>query len=251
MKMRLFVMIGLAGLAGVLAAAAMPGCSSSDAGVTDADGGVDAPTDTKRTPMEAAPEEPAETGPAVCPGDTPITAADLTKWEPPLPIQNVCTQENLDALKAAFKASTTGSVKFTEIKTALGAACTACVFSPLQTDGGATPNWQVFVETGTGAIDNRTASCFARLKDETCGRTRSQFELCLRTACKMPDCATDADVTACKKKVQSGACKAITDSYVAACPNEQELLDACTIYSSITLSCSGGADGGVDAAPPP
>lgn len=251
MKTRLFMMLSLAGLAGVLATAAIPGCSSDTTEATTADdGGGDVTADVKKTPMEAAPEEVPETGPATCPPTTPIAATDLTKWEPPAAVQDVCTQANVDALKAAFKASTTGSVKFADIKTTLGATCSACVFSPLNTDGGLTPNWSVFVETGTGAYDNRTASCFARLKDETCGRTRSNFEFCLRAACKMPDCATDADVKTCKTKAQSGACKAITDAYVAACPNESELLDACNIYASIGVSCSGGPDGGLDAAAP-
>ena len=52
------------------------------------------------------------------------------------------------------------------------------------------------------------------------------------------------------QKVQSGACKAITTAYVAACPMETEMLAACNIYSSIALSCGGGADAGLDAAPP-
>ena len=250
MKTRLFAMLSLAGLAGVLAAAAVPGCSSTTETAAETEGGVDASVDVKKAPMEAAPEETPETGPSVCPTTTPITAADLTKWEPPPAVQEVCTQGDLDKLKAAFKASTTGSVKFTDIKTALGATCTACVFSPLTTDAGPAPNWSVFVETGTGAIDNRTASCFARLKDEACGRTRSQFESCLRKACPTTDCPTAAQATKCKQDVQNGACKAITDAYVAACPDESALLDACTVYTAITLSCSGGADGGVDAAAP-
>jgi hypothetical protein len=251
MKTKLFVVMGCAGLVGALAATAIPGCSSDSTETAATDGGsADASVDVRRVPLEAAPEPLPEAGPAVCPPTTPIAAADLTKWEPPAAIQDVCTQQNVDALKAAFKASTTGSVKFGDIKTALGAACSGCVFSPLNDDAGLTPNWAIFVETGTGAFDNRTASCFARLKDETCGRTRSQFEFCLRVACKLPDCATDADVKTCKSKVQSGACKTITDAYVAACPDETALLAACNIYSSIALSCSGGADAGIDAAAP-
>ncbi len=246
-------MLSLAGLSGVLAATAMPGCSSdtTEATATD-DGGTDAPLDVvKKLPMEAAPDELPDTGPAVCPTTTPIAASDVTKWEPPPAVQNTaCTQSDVDALKAAFKASATGSVKFTEIKTALGTSCSGCVFSPILTDAGNSTTWSVFVETGTNAIDNRTASCFARLKDETCGRTRSQFEFCLRKACTATDCPTDADLKKCKLKVQMGACKTITDAYVAACPNETELLDKCGLYASIGLSCAGALDGGIDAAAP-
>lgn len=252
MKTRLFVMMSLSGLAALLAATATPGCSSDTTEATASEeGGTDASVDVKKAPIEAAPEEVPEAGPAVCPPTTPVVAASLTKWGPPPAVQgSACTQENVDALKAAFKASTTGTVKYSDIKTAIGTTCSACVFSPLNGDAGLSPNWSVFVETGTGAIDNRTASCFARLKDETCGRTRSQFEFCLRAACKMPDCTTDAEVKTCKMKVQSGACKAITDAYVAACPEEGMLLDACSLYASIGLSCSGAVDGGIDAAAP-
>lgn len=254
MKTRLFAMLSLAGLSGVLAATAMPGCSSDTIETTATDdGGTDATLDVvKKLPMEAAPEEVPDAGPAVCPTTTPITVADLpVKWQPPPAIQDVCTQPEIDMLKAAYKASTTGSLKYTEIKTALGATCSACVFSPVAGDAGPATTWSVFAETNTGgAFDNRTASCFARLKDETCGRTRSQFEFCLRKGCTSTECVTDAELTKCKQKVQSGACKAITDAYVAACPMETELLAACTFYASIAISCSGGADSGIDAAPP-
>lgn len=253
MKTRLFAMLSLAALSGVLAVTAVPGCSSDTTETTATDGGgSDATLDVvKKLPIEAAPEELPDAGPAVCPTTTPIVAADLTKWEPPPAVQaSACTQGDVDALKAAFKASTTGTVKYSEIKTALGTMCSACVFSPLSTDAGASTTWSVFVETGTGALDNRTASCFARLKDETCGRTRSQFEACLRKACTATDCPTDATLKMCKQKVQMGACKTITDAYVAACPNETELLDACGLYASIGLSCAGALDGGIDAAAP-
>lgn len=251
MRTKLFALASVTALAGLLGAAAVPGCSSdtTTSNPTDTDGG--GPEVKPTPPREAAVEEVPEAGPVVCPTTTPIAAGDLTKWEPPAAVDSPCTQPNLDDLKAAFKASPTGSVKFTEIKTALGTACAACVFSPVTLDGGANPHWSVFPETMPGsAYDNRTASCFARLKDEACGRGRSQFEFCLNAACKKPDCATDALLKTCKQKVQSGACKAITTAYVAACPMETELLAACNIYSSIALSCGGGADAGLDAAPP-
>jgi hypothetical protein len=38
--------------------------------------------------------------------------------------------------------------------------------------------------------------------------------------------------------------------YVAACPDEQALIDACNLYASIAVNCSGGLDAGIDAAPP-
>jgi hypothetical protein len=243
MVKRFFLLATVTAIAGLFVT--VEGCSSSETTTTtDADAGDSG--STKPAPREASVDPVVDSGPAVCPPTDPITAADLSAWMPPPPVQDVCNQANIDALKAAFNASTTG-VKYTDIKTALGTDCSACVFSPLaEADGGATPNWSIFVETNGGAIDNREGSCFARLSDTNCGKNRYLFEACLRAACTSADCGSDSAVTACKKAVQNGACKDITTAYVAACPNETALLDQCNTYSSIAYGCSGGLDGGAE-----
>jgi hypothetical protein len=228
---------------------AIPGCSS-DTPEAVADAGEVTDVAVKPKPQEAAVEETPDTGPAKCPTTTPIAASDVKpQWQPPPGVTSVCTQADLDALKAVYKGAT--SVTFTQIKTTLGATCSGCVFSPLNGDAGAAPNWSIFVEPtpdGGTAIDNRTASCFAHLGGEPWGAARAAWEGCLRTGCKLADCDnSDTKLKKCKSDVQSGACKTLTTAYVAACPNETALLTTCNLYESIALGCGGGADGGLDA----
>lgn len=259
---KLFMVASIAAVAGVLTTTAVPGCSSTTeepATVTDA-GGV---TDTSvKPPKETGPEPEVDTGPAVCPPTTPITEADFPrKWMPPGAIESVCDQDAIDRLKAAFKGATMG-LKFSDIKTTLGAPCAACVFSPVGTDAALATTWSVYVETSAPgaaavtAIDNRTASCFARLTTPACGKARSLFEGCLRAACAkstdtFDNCKTDSDVTKCTPKAIMGACKGLTDAYDTACglsaapSKEQDLIASCNIYASIAYSCAGGPDAGV------
>jgi hypothetical protein len=248
MATKFFVLAGVAVLAGVFGA--VGGCSSDpEETPVETDAGSD--TGTRPTPREASVDPPVDSGPVVCPTTTEIAVADLPlQWKPPPATQNVCTQQHIDDLKAAFKASS--SVKYADMKTLLGVDCSGCVFSPIATDGGtAAATWSVFVEaSSTGAYDNRTASCFARLKNDNCGKTRFQFEQCLRAACPLTDCGTDAKVRTCFGESQKAACKAITTEYVAACPEEADMLPKCNIYASIAASCSVGADGGIDASAP-
>ncbi len=176
-------------------------------------------------------------------------AADVEanfKWMPPKAVQNVCTQANVDALRALFDASPTG-VKFTDMKTAMGMACTACVFSPQES-----ANWQVFVDTKTAgaAIDNRSGSCYAQVGGEACGKAAFNYERCLDAVCTEEDCGGTAGLSKCYTAARGakGACKALFDAVPTACPNIADLEPFCdNIYKTITTSCSGGADGGVDA----
>jgi len=262
---KLFMVASIASVAGVLTTTAVPGCSSSSEPTTE---GTDASTapDVKRiVPKETGPDEPEEAAPKTCPNLTALKEADFTtKWQPPPPVTSDCDQPAIDRLRAAFNASTAG-VKFADIKTALGAPCAACVFSPLSTDAGLATTWSIYVETSAPgaaavtAISNTSASCFARLKDNACGKARNLFEQCLRRACvkedpAMPElggCKTDPDVTKCNgAPAQGGPCKAITDAYVAACPDEPDYIKGCNIYASIAASCAGGTDAGIDSSAP-
>lgn len=262
---KLFMVASIAAVAGVLMTTAVPGCSSSS---DDTPEGTDASTnpDVKPiVPKETGPEEPEEAAPKTCPNLTALKEADFTtKWQPPPPVTSDCTQPDIDALKAAFKAATTG-VKFTDMKTALGPTCAACVFSPLSTDAGLASTWSVYVETSAPgaaavtAISNTSASCFARLKDNACGKARNLFEQCLRRACVMEDpampelggCKSDSAVTTCYgAPAQGGPCKEITDAYVAACPDEADYIAGCNVYASITAGCAGGPEAGIDSSAP-
>lgn len=262
---KLFMVASIAAVAGVLTTTAVPGCSSSSEPTTE---GTDASTVTDARPIvpkETGPEEPEEAAPKTCPNTTPITEADIQlKWKPPPPAQSVCLQEDIDKLKAAFKASTTG-VKYSDMKTALGATCASCVFSP-STDAGLASEWSTYVESsapGAAAVtafNNAAASCFARQKDNACGKARFNFEQCLRTACVKEDpakpelggCKTDSAVQTCNgAPAQGGPCKALTDVYVAACPEEADYLKACNnVFASIAVNCAGGTDAGIDSSAP-
>ena len=249
---KFFWLVSVATIAGAFAV--VEGCSSdSTTATTEDDAGTD--SSTPRPPRDAAPPEPVDSGPQTCPTLDPISEADIAaKWMPPPAIVDggedggdggvACTQANIDALKAAFAASM-GSVKYTDIKTALGAQCTACAFSPfVYADGGLAQEWSVFVDVDGGAIDNRSGSCFAHRVDNNCGKLRYEFEQCLRIACK--DCDT-AQAQKCRQDAQKDACKAITNSYASACADEVNLLKVCNIYGAIATQCSGGVDAGIDA----
>ncbi len=249
MVKKLFALASVTALTGLMAAVAASGCSSTKVEDVTVDSGGsssgDAKLDTKKD------QEPEDSAPPVttCPSGSAtnqITAADIEaqlKWLPPAPVQTVCTQQNIDDLKALFKSAPAGGgVKFADIKTSLGTACAACAFSPIKG-----PTWQIFVEDTAGAIDNRTGSCFAQLENADCGKKRFQWESCLDAACPETDCGKDK-VQACTQKSQKGACKDLTDSYAKACPNEGDILPLCgNIFSAIAVSCSGGRDAGIDA----
>ena len=244
---KVFALVSVTALSGLVAAIAASGCSSTET-ITDTPETStipDAKLDTKA--KETEPDEAS--GPASCPTLTPITEAEVEaqiKWLPPVPSQTVCTQPDIDSLKALFKSATPGKgIAFADIKKSLGATCSACAFSPI-----AGPNWQVFVEDKAGAIDNRTGSCFAQLENVECGRKRFNWESCLNAACPTADCAdaTGKVPSKCKQNAQKAACKDLTTAYAKACPNETTILPICgNIFSAITVSCSGGLDSGIDA----
>jgi hypothetical protein len=250
MLKKVFGIAGVGALLGVVVCLEATGCGGPL--ILPDEGGTAAPTPTTtgRVPPSPPPpgwdEPPQPPDDPFCPSTTPITAKDIDaqmRWLPPAAIQNVCTQQNIDDLKALFKSTGGGvGVKFADIKVSLGATCSACVFSPI-----AGPTWQVFVEEQSGAVDNRTGSCFAQLGDPECGKKRFQFETCLDIACSEADCGFDS-TGRCQQKAQKGACRELTEAYAKACPTESDLLETCgNIFSAIAASCSGGADAGIDA----
>ena len=252
-------------LGGFVCAVAAAGCSSTNTYFVLDDGGTESsafpkepaqhepdpppegphdasPPPDAEPPVDAGPKPKTDAGPdgaaGTCPTTDPITAADIDAqlaWKAPAPFQTVCTQANIDAAKLLFKSPPAGGVKYADIKTSLGATCAACAFSPVS---GAT--WQVFVEQGGGAVDNRTGSCFAIRRNATCGQARFRWETCLNAACPESDCGAGG-VAACITKAQQGACFTLTTSYAAACPNEATDVPICAnIFGSIATACSGG-----------
>jgi Trypsin-like peptidase domain len=191
--------------------------------------------------------DPSATSP-VCPTTDRITAAAIdapAPWLPPAPFVNVCTQRNIDALKSLVRSAPPGEgVAYTDIKSALGATCASCAFGPI-----ASGNWQVFVEDGSGVIDNRTGSCFAQRSGTACGRARYRWEACLDQACSDASCGASG-LAGCFAKAMKGACTDLTADYVTACPNEASDVAACgNLYGSIATSCSGGPTHTIDTNP--
>lgn len=241
MVKKLFALASVTALTGLIASVSVAGCSSTTTEGPAADAASDVKADVAK-PKEGGDEDSA-VPPSKCPTTDPITDVGI-KWLPPLPVQNVCLQADIDKLKAEFAKSTTG-VKYADIKTALGAACAACAFSPVK---GA--NWQVIVEDTGGAIDNRSGSCLGQVSTAACAASVFNFEQCLDLACDQTECGGDKEQQACFTKAGKGACKGLNDAVSKACadPGDAAKVTSCgNIFTSIAASCSGGADAGIDA----
>jgi hypothetical protein len=256
MVKKLFALASISALTGIVITSTVSGCSSTTT-TADPPAAAAAPDSSKPvTPKDAAPPDDAATGPTTCPTNTAITAADIeanVKWVPPLAPQNVCTQTNIDSLKAQFladKAAGKTGTLFTDIKAALGGAGTACVkcaFGPQ-----AAQNWPPYVElTGGGTLSNRTASCLAQVESAACGKAYFEFDFCLaQLACNTKDCTTSAAVTACEKTAgaKGGACYALGQEFATACPNFTANVDpagpCASSPAAIAASCSAYPDGG-------
>jgi len=254
MVKKLFALASVTALTGLMAAVAASGCSSTT--VVDGAPATEAGTDGKSAPpkTDSAPD-PEPDAAKTCPQSTPITTADIEadiKWLPPAPTTNACTQKNMDDFKALFaKGAPQTGLTFPNIKTVLGTECSACVFSEKNS-----PTWSLFANfDGMTATENVTPSCFAHnsVGGEACGKARFTWEACLDIACPKTECADDAAIRACQKApAQNGPCKDVTKAYAAACKDEGALIKSCgTIFDSLAVSCGGGSDGGLDAAPPP
>jgi hypothetical protein len=241
-----FALAGITALSVMAGQTLLAGCSSSSNG-----GGTSNPDSGKGDSSaneggQPPPPDDSGTTEATCPRTTAITQADVEmqyQWKPPGTVQSVCVQGDIDKLKVLFAGG--GSVKYTDIKTALGATCSACAFG-----AETAANWAPFVDVSGGDIDNSTASCFAKAKDANCGKARFEWEACLDATCISTECGSDTKLQACYGKATTGACKALTDLYTAACPDEQTYIDECNVFQSVVASCGGGPDAGIDAAKP-
>ena len=184
-------------------------------------------------------DDGAVDGAISCPLPGPITAAQIDArgaWRVPRTFENVCSQSNIDALKSLLSLNP-GGVPNAAIKMAVGPVCSACVFSNDQSGA-----WQVLVETAdAGVIDNRTGSCFAQRSGAACGQARFRIESCLFLACPEEGCGLGGGFYACARLAEQGACRALDETYLAACPGQAADQGACgTILGAIATSCSGG-----------
>jgi hypothetical protein len=241
MVKKLFALASVTALTGLMAAVAASGCSSST--VVDTTPTTEAGPDVKTTPKDATvePDDAEPPGPGTCPTTTPVTAADIgLTWVAPGPPQDVCSQQNLDDLKALFDAGK-GSAKYTDIEKTLGTTCAPCVFTASK---GA--RWGLIIKDGANIVaDNSSGSCFGQLSTAECGKATFELDACTDIACPQTDCGTDTQ--ACATKAGKGACKSFVTAFQTACPDAQTLIDNCTNFVRIIeVSCGGGPDGGKD-----
>jgi hypothetical protein len=238
---KLFALASVSALTGLVSVVSVAGCSSDQPGGEPAapDTGTnvvkpDASADGPKPP----PDEPDE--PATCPTTVPITAKEIgLTWVAPGPVQSVCSQQNLDDLKALFDKGK-GSAKYSDIEKTLGATCGPCVFTQVKS-----PTWGVIVKDGTAVVaDNSSGSCFGQLSDGTCGKAVFELDACVNLVC--PQSCSDRQ--ACTSKALKGACKDYGTAFQKGCPEAATLEPQCDNFIKIiAVSCSGGADAGIDA----
>lgn len=154
----------------------------------------------------------------------------------------VCTQQNIDALKALSTRSSGGS----------GGELQRYQDRPrrdvrrLRGLGGQRPDL-AGLRRGRDWRDRQpNGACFAQVTGgacgprygAVCGRARFRFEQCLEAACPASDCGSGG-TQACHQKAQKSACKEVTTAYAAARTNEVDLITRCgNLYGSIATSCS-------------
>jgi hypothetical protein len=253
MVKKLFALASISALTGIVITSTVSGCSSTTTTADATDAATATDSSKPVTPKDAAPPDDAATGPTTCPTNTAITAADIeakASWVPPAAPQNICTQANIDALKAKFaadKAAGKTGTLFTDIKAALGATCAGCAFGPQ-----AAQHWPPYVElTGGGTMSNRTASCLAQVESAACGKAYFEYDFCLaQLACNTTDCTTSAAVTACGKtaSAKGGACYTLGQAFATECPNFTANVDAAgpcgSSPAAVAASCAAYPDGG-------
>ncbi len=247
MLKKLFALATMTAITGLGASVAISGCTSTTEEVTTSDAATDAKTDAK--PKVDASEEPADTGPEVCPKPGDVTEADVQQafdgpWKGPGAPKNVCTQQDIDKVKALFAGSQ--QVKFTDIQGALSQTCAACVFTP-----NSAANWGPLVQFSDGYYQNY-AACYAIASNDNCGKNLAYFDICTNAVCDETECGSQQAVSACVKKAVSGGCKTFAAGIQSGCGSALDTLDAqCgNLFQLMGAVCGGGLDGGIDAAAP-
>lgn len=186
-----------------------------------------------------------DAGPGWC-GDGPAlseTTLDVAfggGWRGPGAPQQLCTQADVDALKALFKAST--SVKFEDVKTALGATCASCAFRPAS---GTT--WGPFVESSGGGTYANYASCFALATNTPCARDLAYYQACLDTSCEDAVCGSSQATRTCMKTAGTSQCQTFATALKQSCGSKLDEIDRqCgNIFQVISATCGGGLDAAV------
>jgi hypothetical protein len=240
---KVFAVASVTALTGLVVTATGSGCTTSqggpdppaDSGTPDATGKVVHETSDAADPPD----------PGVCPSSDLLTAPPDFVWNPPAPSATACTQTDIEALRDLLAKG--GESVITDIQTALSTTCGACAFTPETA-----ANWGLFLTGAVGTVigTNTDSACLA-LTDSggaACGKASSILAACLDTACEGCDPTAAATVSDCRLAAAQVACSTITQDYIAACPDLQSDLAACTgVVAALAVVCGGGADGGLDA----
>lgn len=249
MLKKMFALATMAAITGLGASVAISGCSTTTTEVTDSDSG--AAKDAGKKDSSVAPEEDAgEPASGVCPKDGDVTEQDVQgafdgPWKGPGAPKNVCTQTDIDKVRALFKASQ--SVTFKDMKAALSANCASCVFTP-----NSAATWGMLVEFTDGVYQNY-AACYAVATNDGCGKNLAYFDICLNAVCDEADCGSTQAVSACQKKAAAAGCKTFTQGVQTSCGDNglTTIDEKCgNIFQLMAVTCGGGLDAGLDAAAP-
>lgn len=249
MLKKLFALATMTAITGLGASVAISGCTTTTTEVVSDDAGAtDARAD--RRVVDSAPEEEVDADPGVCPKPGDVTEADVQQafdgpWKGPGTPKNVCTQADIDKVRALFKASS--SVKFADLEAALSGNCGACVFTP-----SSAATWGMLVKFPDGVYQNY-AACYATATNETCGKNLAYFDICLNAVCDEADCGSTQATQACTRKAAQGGCKTFTAGVQQGCGDTGlDTIDKqCgNIFQLMAVTCGGGLDGGLDAAAP-
>lgn len=174
-----FVTVASLGTASLFACRTETSTSSAatDAGVAEEDAAADA--------------APA----SGCPGATPTTYA----WAPPRPKEDVCTDDDLDALASAISAKSLTGIE--DIRSALGPACAACAVGRVDDLA-----WKAIVDGHEGYIGN-VGGCVVHLgAPEACGKATDELSTCLIVGCDGCEGRKAQDTCADTLTAVDGAC---------------------------------------------
>lgn len=215
------------------------GCSSSSTSTETevVDSGLDA-----TRPRPVAPVEDA--GPQLCPTVDPIASTDLA-YKEPTAVRQDCSVDDYNALLDYLNKNDNATVS--QVKTFLkgrGGKCYDCVV----TDASAA-TWGPLPTQAGQLVTINVGSCFTLVSgNPALGKDIQNLFDCESLACK--DCTDQAEYSACKKKADQGACKAILAQAQKDFANVDEaLFDRCGSFTdAVREQCVGvvtdGGDGG-------
>lgn len=252
MKTYVFAIASVTTLAGVVAAATIAGCSSSDSPSPAApvdSGTVDSGKTTTKTDAGGG-DDDDDTTTKTCLSPTAIDATKVP-YKSPLIQAGACPSSVLTQIDTFINANP--NAEYADLKGELAktsAGCASCVFG---TDG---DKWPPIIEDGTGKVTNiDVGGCIEIASGKAdCGKAYQQWDSCLDEACTS---CSDSDYGQCTQDAQAdgAACGTASAALQTACgANVNDYIDACykagelIIKGPIQAQCigTGIGDAGTD-----